>query len=408
MEYSSDALAQAAYVTDGYGSDVTSGETYTESKYDTSASSNLYDGNVSTYWRLLSYTSSDYCKIQYASAKTIAKYTMQAADSTQTAYYWAAWTLQGSNDNSDWTNVDVVTGQSFTDSEKKIFYVDTPTSYTYYQFIAISNAQAHAFMGEIEMMEANLQCHSESTIKTQGSYSLKGVGAAQDTYGELAISFDGADEATTLTAETGQTVTFGGTAQLDTAQYKYGTSSLLLDGNSDYVTVPDSDDWAFGSGDFTIDMWVRFTGTINSYATLFDHYTDANNFFRLTSGDGATLGQLFLYIRDAGTFEVNTSSDTALVADTWIHIAIVRSGDTFKMYQAGIEVATADVSSDYSMPNLTSVFTIGFNNAIRYWNGWIDAVRITKGTALWTSAFTPPTSLYALGGSLNKTLTKTF
>ena len=49
---------------------------------------------------------------------------------------------------------------------------------------------------------------------------------------KLICSFDGADEATAFTAEIGGAFTFAGTAQLDTAQKKLGTASLLLDGNS--------------------------------------------------------------------------------------------------------------------------------------------------------------------------------
>jgi hypothetical protein len=66
------------------------------------------------------------------------------------------------------------------------------------------------------------------------------------------------DGATSETAEIGGIFTFAGTAQLDTAQYKFGVSSLLLDGNSGYITLPDSADWNLGSGDFTLDLWARW------------------------------------------------------------------------------------------------------------------------------------------------------
>jgi hypothetical protein len=72
-----------------------------------------------------------------------------------------------------------------------------------------------------------------------------------DSYTKLLVHFDGTDGARTHTAETGQTVTFAsGTAQLDTAQKKFGTASLFLDGDSDYVMVPDSDDFDLGASNF--------------------------------------------------------------------------------------------------------------------------------------------------------------
>ncbi len=52
----------------------------------------------------------------------------------------------------------------------------------------------------------------------------------------LTLHLDGADAATATTdAATNKAVTFVGTAQLDTAQSKFGGSSLLLDGNSYWV-----------------------------------------------------------------------------------------------------------------------------------------------------------------------------
>ena len=60
---------------------------------------------------------------------------------------------------------------------------------------------------------------------------------------ELLLPFDGTNGATTTTdsSNSNNSVTFAGTAQLSTAQSKFGGSSILLDGNSDYITVTNSD-----------------------------------------------------------------------------------------------------------------------------------------------------------------------
>src|SRR3990167_8969973 len=91
-------------------------------------------------------------------------------------------------------------------------------------------------------------------------------GSSFDSYTKLLLHGDGSDASTTITDEIGKTVTAVGNAQLDTAQKKFGTASILLDGTGDYATVPDSDDWNFGAGDFTIDFWVRFNGVAESEA----------------------------------------------------------------------------------------------------------------------------------------------
>lgn len=62
------------------------------------------------------------------------------------------------------------------------------------------------------------------------------------------------DGATQFYDESGKVWTASGNAQLDTAQYKW-TASGLFDGDGDYISTPDHDDFAFGSGDFTIDLW---------------------------------------------------------------------------------------------------------------------------------------------------------
>ena len=99
--------------------------------------------------------------------------------------------------------------------------------------------------------------------------------SVDDSYTKALLHFDGADTSTTITDESGKTWTPAGTAQIDTAQYKW-TSSLLLDGNSDYISTPDHDDFNVGSGDFTIDFWVRFNSVpgAGGYSCFFAQRTN--------------------------------------------------------------------------------------------------------------------------------------
>src|SRR3990167_841583 len=52
-------------------------------------------------------------------------------------------------------------------------------------------------------------------------------------------------------------MTANGDAQVDTAQSKFGGASCLLDGTVDSVSAADSEDWNFGTADFTVDFWMR-------------------------------------------------------------------------------------------------------------------------------------------------------
>jgi hypothetical protein len=73
----------------------------------------------------------------------------------------------------------------------------------------------------------------------------------------------------TITDRAGKTVYAQGNAKLSTAQKKFGTASLLLDGVGDYASVASQPDFEFGTGDFCIEAWVYPTAT-GVYRTLFD------------------------------------------------------------------------------------------------------------------------------------------
>ena len=78
-----------------------------------------------------------------------------------------------------------------------------------------------------------------------------------DSYTVALLHFNGADASTTFIDESGKTWTASGNAQIDTAQSKFGGASGLFDGTGDSITTPDHADFDVGSGDFTVDFWMR-------------------------------------------------------------------------------------------------------------------------------------------------------
>jgi hypothetical protein len=200
---------------------------------------------------------------------------------------------------------------------------------------------------------------------------------------KLYLSFDGADGATTFWDTAAEnTVTAVGTAQIDTAQYKYGGSSLLLDGNSDYLTLADSADWYFNA-DFTVDCWIY----VNSLAVtecIFSNGTDSNNDLKLFL---LSNGTIVFYIQAASVNIVVVQSSTGVITTgSWMHVALVRYGNIYTIYKNGSSVAT--LTSASGPVDYTGTFNIGYYAASgTYFNGWLDEFRITKGEALWTSNF---------------------
>lgn len=203
-----------------------------------------------------------------------------------------------------------------------------------------------------------------------------------DQYTKLLMHFEGADTSTTFTDQTGKTVTPSGNAQIDTAQYRYGTSSGLFDGTGDYLTIADANnDLDIGTQDFCIETWVRFNSVTNEQ-NLFD--------FRTVSTEVAPL----LY-KDAShniVYYVNGSrkitGTTTIAINTWYHIALSKNNGVTKLFvnggQEGSNYSDANSYINVSTINIASSYT-----GTQTLNGWLDDLRISVGTPRYTSNFTP-------------------
>ncbi len=228
-----------------------------------------------------------------------------------------------------------------------------------------------------------------------GTWDAVGGGSSWDTFTKLMLHCDGSDTSTTFTDEIGvHTVTAAGNAQLDTDQKKFGTASGLLDGTGDYLTIPDSSDWNFGTGDFTIDLWVRFNSTSGTQV-LFSQATASDEYTRITS-TGSLLR--FVVLSSGATEIINFTNAWTPSINTWYHIAAVRNGSTWMTFIGGVKQATTGTSStaypDYSRTIVIGAIDDG-TDITHFVNGWIDEFRISKGIARWTADFTPPTSAYS-------------
>jgi hypothetical protein len=228
--------------------------------------------------------------------------------------------------------------------------------------------------------------------------------SVDDSYTKALLHFDGSDESVTFTDESGKSWTGAGTAQLDTAQKKFGTASLLLDGNSDYIYTADHADWNLSTGDFTIDCWVKRTSR-SAYMTICAQSTTADNTHKiqLYITDSERLAFLAYNASGVRIAQIVGDSGAPLGDDNWHHVALVRSGTSagcLKLYVDGT-ASTLTTSIDLAgtaMPDLAYQLTIGRCDSTgneSYFNGWIDEFRFSKGIARWTANFTPPTSPYS-------------
>ena len=163
------------------------------------------------------------------------------------------------------------------------------------------------------------------------------------------------------------------------------TGSVFFDGTNDYLRIT-SNDFSYGTGDFTWELWAWLDSTSNR-GYILDHgndegalgFTDTTppklTYYNSTTGTG---GALYNNIGDSPR-------------DSWNHIAACRSSGVTKVFVNGVEKASQADTHNYSTTVLTIGIWGGLSGASNWWDGYISNLRLIKGTALYTSDFTPPT-----------------
>jgi hypothetical protein len=192
-----------------------------------------------------------------------------------------------------------------------------------------------------------------------------------------------------ITDETGKfPLATVGAAQLSTTIKKFGSSSLWLNGTTDYVRGFTSADLTF-PGDFTVEAWVYLTAP-GSYHNLLEGRSGAA-FQNYTFGIWNNAGAVRLDAVNASTRL--TGSTTSVAQNVWTHVAWARSGGTLMCFVDGVKDATT-LSYGTSMAPASTAFYIGAIVDPQFFAGYIDDLRITKGVARYTANFTPPTSRF--------------
>lgn len=213
---------------------------------------------------------------------------------------------------------------------------------------------------------------------------------------KLLLHCDGADGATTFTdsSAVGRAVTAAGNAQLDTAQFKFGTASALFDGADDRLSLADSDDWSFGTGAFTIELQVR-AASVAAAAELLSHRSaaDINNFWYVRLN---TDGCISVVAVTGGTTITNIKTTLPITVGAWSHVAVVRSGGTVKIWIDGANADTVTTNATTAWPNPAVPLYVGVahDGLVNDYSGHLDEIRITKGVARYTATFTPPAAAF--------------
>lgn len=183
------------------------------------------------------------------------------------------------------------------------------------------------------------------------------------------------------------TITRGGNATQGTFSpfsQPPGYWSVYFSSNTDYFLFNGGTALAFGTSDFTIECFVRvISGTINHF--IYDS--------RPTSTQGA---YPVLYVNGTTVYWYGNGQGLSggITVDTWHHIAVSRSGTSLRLFINGVQQGStlSDGTSYLNPASRPAVGTSGFApGGTDDCLGYISNLRVLKGTALYTSNFTPPT-----------------
>jgi hypothetical protein len=225
-----------------------------------------------------------------------------------------------------------------------------------------------------------------------------------DPYGanvSLLLHFDGTNGSTTFTDSSLNPKTVTPTSvTVSTAQSKFGAASATPLGYSNSrLTVSGANaDCSFGTGDFTIEMWVYPTSQSTVRVLYDDSIVGAGG---IGTGVGSIVicqwyAQWNVYLDGAVKFGSGIGSSTL---NTWQHVALTRSGTAVRLFVGGTLVSSFTSAANLSCPSNRPLLCNGSDtsgNGIYGWpfTGYMDDLRVTKGVARYTTNFTPLTAAF--------------
>jgi len=162
-------------------------------------------------------------------------------------------------------------------------------------------------------------------------------------------------------------------------------SSMYFNGGANYLSSPYNASTVSLTGDFTVEFWANWSAH------------DAFGGFISNGTSGTWSGWQIIFNGSNNTVLIEVNNATLLISsvnlpqNAWTHVAWVRSGSSIVLYFNGVVVGTATSSATFN--SSTANLYVGTDRLASYYiTGYISNARIVNGTALYTSAFTPPTA----------------
>jgi len=213
----------------------------------------------------------------------------------------------------------------------------------------------------------------------------------------LAMPMNGFNGSTVFTDLKSGPISYTGTAQISTTDFKFGSSSFRSTSVSNYLTLPSSA-FAFGTSDFTIEFWINLGTNISTsypYILTTSAYDSGTGFYVTADGASTGWGGIgALHFDGATTLQYGPAIATtsAIRNAGWKHIAISRSGVYTYLFVNGIKEATHTAAgvANYGVTN-AYLFRTGTSGYTDSDIGYVDDLQVTK-IAKYTTNFTIPTT----------------
>ena len=156
---------------------------------------------------------------------------------------------------------------------------------------------------------------------------------------------------------------------------------VKFDGTDDYLSIPTSSDFAFGTGDFTIEFFTYLVSTQDCHFYESRALQSSRRpLIRLSSSS-------VRYYNDGA----DRITGPTLNAGQWYHIAVSRNSGVSRLFVNGTSVGTYNDSIDILAPTANLIIASNESGNNRFVDGFISNLRVVKGTAVYTTNFTVST-----------------
>jgi len=345
------------------------------------------DGGGERYMGLLNDGGTYRWEVSFSSGQYVERFTASVATNT---WYHVALTKSASTLRVYQGGTQLTSAVSFNtmSAEKTLFVSGT-------NYIGSWNTDSNFLNGWMDEIRVS------NNVRYTANFTPSTTPFVNDANTVLLIHCNGTDASTFFEDDNGvrahRGIIANGNAQVSTAQSKFGGSSALFDGASDYIVVTNPGDLTIDTGNVTIEGWVRPIAKTRGFPVIACNESASGwnaGSWLLTDRHNSYSTKFSFWINNFNSGAALLISTTSVVNNTWYHLAIVRNSNTWKMFINGTEEASATFSGSLDTSGRNITFGISGNLALdTSYHGYVDEFRISN-TARYTANFTPSTTAF--------------